>query len=152
RGQSTRHRRDTPRAAVLSRYTPRCRNRRDAGDRRGKRERQSCAARAVPDRSAGGSARGRQEYMVTARQRTLIESSWERMRPLAAHVADLFYDRLFELDPSLEDVFPEELAALRPRFMQAVGAAVAGLGELDATRAALDLGRRSLSRGIRPGH
>jgi len=90
--------------------------------------------------------------MVTARQRTLIESSWERMRPLAAHVADLFYDRLFELDPSLEDVFPEELAALRPRFMKAVGAAVAGLGELDATRAALDLGRRSLSRGIRPGH
>jgi hemoglobin-like flavoprotein len=96
---------------------------------------------------------GRQEHMVTARQRALIRSSWDLMRPKAIHVADLFYDRLFELDPSLEALFPEDLTAQRPRFMKAVAAAVAGLDDLDALRPTLlDLGRQNLSQGIQSGH
>lgn len=91
--------------------------------------------------------------MVTARQRILIKGSWELMRPMAVHVADLFYDRLFELDPSLEELFPEDLTAQRPGFMKAVGAAVAGLDDIDGMQSALvELGRRNLSQGIRPGH
>lgn len=90
--------------------------------------------------------------MVTARQRILIESSWELMRPKAVHVADLFYDRLFELDPSLEELFPEDLTTQRPGFMNAVGAAVTGLDDVDSLRAdLLDMARLNLS-GIRPGH
>lgn len=91
--------------------------------------------------------------MVTARQRILIRASWELMRPTAVHVADLFYDRLFELDPSLEGLFPEELAAQRPRFMNAVGAAVAGLDDIESLRPALqDIGRQNLSHGVQPDH
>src|SRR5690349_15095801 len=91
--------------------------------------------------------------MITARQRLLIRNSWELMRPMAIHVADLFYDRLFELDPSLEVLFPEDLTAQRPRFMNAVGAAVAGLDDMDALRPTLlDIGRQNLSQGIQPGH
>lgn len=72
---------------------------------------------------------------------------------MAIHVADLFYDRLFELDPSLEALFPEDLAAQRPRFMTAVGTAVAGLDDMDALRPTLlDIGRQNLSQGIQPGH
>jgi hemoglobin-like flavoprotein len=72
---------------------------------------------------------------------------------MAIHVADLFYDRLFELDPSLEALFPEDLAAQRPRFMNAVGAAVAGLDDTDALRPTLlDVGRQNPSQGVLPGH
>lgn len=72
---------------------------------------------------------------------------------MAIHVADLFYDRLFELDPLLEEQFPEDLSAQRPRFMNAVGAAVAALDDIDAMRPTLlDVGRRYLSQGIGPGH
>jgi hemoglobin-like flavoprotein len=72
---------------------------------------------------------------------------------MAVHVADLFYDRLFELDPSLEGLFSEDLTAQRPRFMKAVAAAVAGLDDMEAMRTELlDLGRQNLSRGIQPGH
>jgi hemoglobin-like flavoprotein len=96
---------------------------------------------------------GKQEHMVTARQRVLIRSSWDLMRPMAIHVADLFYDRLFELDPSLEALFPEDLTSQRPRFMNAVGAAVAGLDDMDALRhTLLDVGRQNLSQGVLPGH
>jgi hemoglobin-like flavoprotein len=74
------------------------------------------------------------------------------MRPMAIHVADLFYDRLFELDPSLEALFPEELTAQRPRFMNAVGAAVAGLDDIDALRPTLlAIGRQNLNQGIQSG-
>jgi hemoglobin-like flavoprotein len=97
--------------------------------------------------------RGKQEQMVTARQRVLIRSSWDLMRPMAIHVADSFYDRLFELDPSLEALFPEDLAAQRPRFMNAVGATLARLDDMDALRPTLlDIGRQNLSQGIQPGH
>lgn len=72
---------------------------------------------------------------------------------MAIHVADLFYDRLFELDPSLEALFPEDLMAQRPRFLNALGAAVAGLDDLEAMRLQLrDIGRRNLSVGIRREH
>jgi hemoglobin-like flavoprotein len=91
--------------------------------------------------------------MVTARQKLLVRNSWELMRPMAIHVADLFYDRLYELDPSLEEVFPEDVSVQRPRFMTAVGAAVSGLDDVERMRSLLsDLGRRHLSQGIKPGH
>jgi hemoglobin-like flavoprotein len=72
---------------------------------------------------------------------------------MAIHVADLFYDRLFELDPSLEALFPEDLTSQRPRFMDAVGAAVAGLDDMGAQRPTLlDVGRQNLSQGVLPAH
>ena len=75
------------------------------------------------------------------------------MRPKAIHVADLFYDRLFELDPSLEALFPEELSVQRPSFMRAMAAAMNGLDDVEGLRTALrDLGLENQSRGIEPGH
>jgi hemoglobin-like flavoprotein len=91
--------------------------------------------------------------MVTARQKLLVRNSWELMRPIAIHVADLFYDRLYELDPSLEELFPDDASVQRPRFMTAVATAVSGLDDVEGMRALLqDLGRRNVSEGIRPGH
>lgn len=91
--------------------------------------------------------------MVTARQKLLVRNSWELMRPMALHVADVFHDRLFELDPSLEEVFPEDVDVQRRRFTMAVAAAVSGLDDVEAMRSLLqDLGRRNLSQGIRPSH
>src|SRR5215471_11241005 len=36
---------------------------------------------------------------VTAEQIWLVQSSWEKVVPMAPHVAELFFDRLYELDP-----------------------------------------------------
>jgi hemoglobin-like flavoprotein len=91
--------------------------------------------------------------MITARQRAFVRSSWDLMRPVAVHVADLFYDRLVELDPSLEELFPDDPDTQRPRFMKAVAASVSGLDDIEALRPMLnELGRRHAADGVREGH
>lgn len=72
---------------------------------------------------------------------------------MALQVADLFYDRLFELDPLLEDTFDAELSEQGQRLVRAIGSLVAGLGDLDGTLSgARELGRRLAAYGVRPAH
>jgi hemoglobin-like flavoprotein len=99
-----------------------------------------------------GRWRRKQEQMVTARQKSLVQSNWALMRPMAVHVADLFFDRLFELDPSLEEVFPDDTQVLRGRFTRSVGTAVGAIDDLGALVPVLhDLGRRQSALGFQPG-
>jgi hemoglobin-like flavoprotein len=91
--------------------------------------------------------------MVTARQKALVEASWGKVRPIGLSVAELFYDRLFELDPLLEDMFESELTGQGAPLMRAIGVLVTGLGDLDTTLPiARELGRRNAAYGVRPGH
>jgi len=89
--------------------------------------------------------------MVTAAQQTLVQDSWDKLTPMASHAVELFYDRLFELDPSLEDVLPPSLTERSTELMQALGQGVAG----DLSRMApvmRELGRRHRDYGVRVGH
>lgn len=90
---------------------------------------------------------------VTAAQRWLVQASWEKVVALAPHVAELFYDRLFELDPLLEDLFPAQLAEQGTELMAAIGLAVARLEEpSDIAPCLEDLSRRHVGYGLRTGH
>jgi hemoglobin-like flavoprotein len=96
--------------------------------------------------------RRKQDQMVTPRQKLLVRSSWELMRPMASHVADLLYDRLFELDPLLEERFPEDPSLQRSRFLNAITAVMSTLDDIELLRPALlELGRRNGVQGIAPG-
>lgn len=89
--------------------------------------------------------------MVTAAQRTLVQDSWNELLPMASHAVELFYDRLFELDPSLEDLLPPSLLGQSTELMQVLGQAIAG----DPARMApivRELGRRHRDYGVRAGH
>jgi hemoglobin-like flavoprotein len=74
------------------------------------------------------------------------------MHPMAVHVADLFFDRLFELDPTLEDLFSENVEVQRQRFTVAVGTAVDAADDIRVSLPVLqELGRRQGAQGFRPG-
>ena len=89
--------------------------------------------------------------MVTAAQRTLVQDSWDELLPRASHVVELFYDRLFELDPSLEDLLPPSLLEQSTELMQVLGQAMAGdLGRMAPL--VRELGRRHRDYGVRAGH
>ena len=91
--------------------------------------------------------------MVTAAQQTLVQHSWDKLEPLVTHVAELFYDRLFELDPSLEELLPPSLTKPSTQLVQVLGQAVAGANDLSRIAPVLrELGRRHRDYGVRVGH
>jgi hemoglobin-like flavoprotein len=90
---------------------------------------------------------------VTPEQRWLVQNSWEKVVPMAPHVAELFFDRLFELDPFLEDLFPSDLSKLGAEWMRALGLAAPRLEEPSSAAPCLAaLSRMHVDVGVRPGH
>jgi methyl-accepting chemotaxis protein len=47
--------------------------------------------------------------MLTEDEIRTVQADWQRVLPIAPTAATLFYDRLFELDPSLRGLFPPDL-------------------------------------------
>lgn len=90
---------------------------------------------------------------VTPEQGWLVQSSWGKVVPMAPHVAELFFDRLFELDPFLEDLFPSDLSKLGAEWMRALGLAALRLEEPSSLAPCLEgLSRMHVDIGVRPGH
>lgn len=81
--------------------------------------------------------------------KTLVQDSWAKVAPIADDAAKMFYGKLFELDPKVKSLFPEDLAAQRKKLMSTIGAAVGGLNNLDKLVPVLqDLGARHKGYGV----
>ncbi|MDY7233233.1 globin family protein, partial [Hyalangium rubrum] len=57
----------------------------------------------------------------------LVQRSWSQVAPISDAAATLFYDRLFELDPSVQPLFKSDLAQQKKKLMQMLNVAVDGL-------------------------
>jgi hemoglobin-like flavoprotein len=55
--------------------------------------------------------------MLTSAQRSAIIRSWELVVPIADTVADLFYQRLFELKPEYRHLFKPDLAPQKKKLL-----------------------------------
>jgi hypothetical protein len=55
----------------------------------------------------------RQENIMTPEQITLVQQSFAKVAPISAQAAVLFYDRLFEVAPSVRAMFPEDMTEQR---------------------------------------
>jgi hypothetical protein len=70
---------------------------------------------------------------VTPAQQTLIRESWAQVAPIADTAATIFYGRLFELDPSLRDLFSRtDMASQRRNLMQTLAVVVASIDRLES--------------------
>jgi hemoglobin-like flavoprotein len=56
--------------------------------------------------------------MLTTTQKTLVQDTFATIVPIADDAAALFYRRLFEIDPSLRGMFPEDIAPQRKKLVQ----------------------------------
>ena len=91
--------------------------------------------------------------MLTVAQKTLVQDSFTTIAPIADDAAALFYRRLFELDPSLERMFPGDMTGQRKKLMQMLTAAVKGLDRLEQLVPVVeDLGRRHAKYGVLDAH
>jgi hemoglobin-like flavoprotein len=91
---------------------------------------------------------------VTPREQTLIRESWAQIAPIADTAASIFYDRLFELDPSLRTLFSRtDMAGQRRNLMQTLAVVVASIDRLESIVPAVEaLGRRHAGYGVEAAH
>jgi hemoglobin-like flavoprotein len=90
---------------------------------------------------------------MTTLQIEHVQSSFEAVKPIAEIAADLFYTRLFELDPALRAMFRTDRAEQGRKLMHMIGVAVKGLSRPEQILPAVEeLGRRHACYGVRDEH
>lgn len=90
---------------------------------------------------------------MDAKQVTLVQSTWQKVVPIAEVAADSFYTKLFELDPSLRELFPRDLREQKDKLLATISRVVSSLDRLqDVLPAVENLGRRHQRYGVRPEH
>ena len=83
----------------------------------------------------------------------IVQSTWVKVLPIKNTAAQLFYERLFETDPSLRALFPSDMRQQGEMLMQVIDAAVNGLTRLDRIVSAIqELGRRHADYGVKDHH
>lgn len=90
---------------------------------------------------------------MTLEQIDLVKTSFAKIEPEAETVADLFYTKLFELDPSLESLFTGDMREQGRKLMNMLGLAVRGLDRIDELGPAVRaLGMRHAGYGVKEFH
>lgn len=93
---------------------------------------------------------------MEAKTVTLVQESFEKVKPIAPQAAEIFYTKLFELDPKLKPLFPNSEDAMKTqgnKLMSMLAAAVAGLNNLEALVPILqDLGKRHVDYNVEASH
>ena len=91
---------------------------------------------------------------MTPDQKTLVQETWKMAEPNADAVAQLFYQRLFALDPAIERLFAGgNMEVQRGKLVQSLRLAVEGLDDLEGLVPVIeDLGRRHVGYGVKASH
>lgn len=90
---------------------------------------------------------------MTPHQIRLIQESFDTVAPLGTAVAEIFYGRLFQLDPSLRQMFKPDMQTQHQQLMAMLSIVVKGLTRLDVLVPQVsELGRRHAGYGVQPSH
>ena len=90
---------------------------------------------------------------MTPQQVALVKQSFALVAPIAETAAELFYGRLFELDPSLRPMFRGDMKEQGRKLMQMLAVVVANLERLETLLPAVEaLGRRHAGYGVKDEH
>ncbi len=90
---------------------------------------------------------------MTPHQIRMVQDSFRSVAPMGVEVADMFYQRLFQLDPSLRPMFSGDMQEQGRKLITMIGFAVQGLTRLDElVPQVMELGRRHAGYGVQPSH
>ena len=90
---------------------------------------------------------------MTPQQIQLVQQSFQKVAPVAELAADMFYARLFDLDPKLRLLFKSDIKRQGMTLMTMVSSAVRALDDPDALVPVLkSLGRRHVVYGVTDEH
>ena len=90
---------------------------------------------------------------LSLEQIALIRVSWRRVWAIRELAAEIFYRRLFELDPGLAPLFRGDMTAQGAKLMAMLGMIVSRLDRLDELVPAVEaLGRQHAGYGVEQAH
>lgn len=90
---------------------------------------------------------------MNAAQIQLVQDSFAKVAPISEQAAVIFYDRLFEVAPSVKAMFPADLTEQRKKLMATLAVVVGGLSNLESILpAASALAKRHVAYGAKPEH
>ncbi len=90
---------------------------------------------------------------MNANKIKVVQESFAKVAPIAETAAELFYHRLFELDPKLRHLFQSDITEQGRRLMHMVATAIHRLDDLDALVPVVrQLGVRHKIYGVEPSH
>lgn len=86
----------------------------------------------------------------------LVQASFQKVLPIADQAMIIFYEKLFEINPSVKVLFPtdtEKMGKQRNKLRNMLAAAVAGLSDLQKLVPILEgLGQRHATYGVQEAH
>src|SRR6476469_5427915 len=90
---------------------------------------------------------------MTPEQVTLVEQTFGQVAPIADKAAEIFYDRLFEVAPTVKPLFQGDMAEQRRKLIAMLAVVVRGLSDLPSILpAASALAKRHVDYGAKPEH
>ena len=90
---------------------------------------------------------------MTPKQIELVQGSFKDVAAIKEKAAALFYDRLFEMDPSLRRLFKGDMKEQGRKLMATIGVAVASLRNLEAVLPTVrKLGEKHVEYGVTEAH
>src|SRR6476620_1797853 len=90
---------------------------------------------------------------MNSSQVKLVQESFAKVAPISEQAAVIFYDRLFEVAPSVRAMFPVDMTEQRKKLMGMLAAVVNGLSNLESILpAASALAKRHVGYGARAEH
>jgi len=80
---------------------------------------------------------------MTPQQITLVKTTWAQVVPIKEKAAELFYGKLFELDPAVKPLFKGDVVEQGKKLMMAINTVVNSLDKIETMVPIIqDMGRR----------
>lgn len=69
---------------------------------------------------------------MTPQQAELVKKTWAMVVPISDKAAELFYGRLFEMDPAVKEMFKGDMTEQGKKLMKTINIAVEALDNVEA--------------------
>jgi hemoglobin-like flavoprotein len=91
--------------------------------------------------------------VMTSEAITLVQTTFSKVLHISDAAADLFYNRLFELDPSVRPFFSEDISEQKKKLMGTLKTVVFSLRQLETIVPAIqELGQRHVKYKVEDWH
>jgi hemoglobin-like flavoprotein len=88
---------------------------------------------------------------VTPEQAQVVQVTWRSVLPVGGTFAELFYGRLFAVDPELKKLFRDDIVEQGRNLTAMLSVAAANIGKPERITLALrNLGKRHVAYGVKP--